>query len=170
MVSRLVQPRAEASEGRLVIRYAVVVVLLWIGLAVAGLGSGVVAVSAGNTEGGYIGIGLGAICTFVAWFAARPVATADREGLAVLPLFGSRASFHWGEIQVIGVRTVRAARGRGQALMIGASDDREVKVDGLWVGLTGRNLHRIQDAVEQFAASTGVARPAFGFEPEPDPW
>jgi hypothetical protein len=163
-------PRTTVSGGQLVIRYAAAVVLLWIALAVAGLVFGLIAVSGGNTQGGYIGFGLGAICTFVAWFAARPVVRADRSGMAVLPLFGSRTSFHWGEVRVIGVRHVRAARGRGDALVIEATDDREVKVDGLWVGLTRANLRRIQDALAAFAVEAEVARPVFGFEPEPDPW
>lgn len=169
-MSPLLQARAEASDGRLVVRYPIVVVLGWIGLAIVGLWFGFAAVVDENTEGGYIGFGLSAICVFVASFAARPVVTADRTGMAVLPLFGSRTSFHWGELRAIGVRHVRAARGRGQALVIEAADDREVKVDGLWVGLTGSNLQRIEDAVAAFATAMEVARPAFGFEPEPERW
>jgi hypothetical protein len=165
-----VQPRSQVADGRLVVRYAAGVVLLWIGLAVAGLAFGMAAVSGDNIEGGYIGLGLGVICTFVAWFAGRPVITADQAGLAVLPLFGSRTSLHWGEVRVIGVRHVRAARGRRQALMIDATDDREVKVDGLWVGLTGGALLQIQQAIDGFATAAEVARPVFGFEPDPDPW
>lgn len=167
---RLLHPRADASGGRLTIRYAAGIVLLWCALAVIGIVFGFAAIGADNTEGGYIGLGLGAICTFVAWFAARPVVTADVTGIALLPLFGSRTALHWGEVRVIGVRHARAARGRGQALMVDATDDREVKVDGLWVGLTPGNLVRIQDEIERFAGTLEVARPTFGFEPEPDPW
>lgn len=165
-----VQPRATVVNDHLTIRYPLAVVLLWCGLAVAGVVAGFAAVASGNTEGGYIGLGLGAIATFVAWFAVRPVVTADRSGIAVLPLFGSRTALHWGEVRTIGVRRVRAARGRGDALLLEASDDREVRVDGLWLGLTGGNLRRIQDDVDRFAAAQQVARPVFGFEPEPDPW
>ncbi|MGN6696172.1 MAG: hypothetical protein ACTHN0_18475, partial [Aquihabitans sp.] len=90
-LGQLLRPRADVRDARLVVRYAAVVVLLWIALTVAGLLGGFLAVGDGNTEGGYIGLGLGAICAFVAWFAGRPVITADRAGLAVLPLFGSRS-------------------------------------------------------------------------------
>jgi len=167
----LLHPRASESGGRLVIRYAGGIVLLWVGLAVAGLGVGFATVGSGdNPEAAFAGLGLGVICTFVAWFAANPAIVADRTGIELHPIFGTRTTFRWDEVRSIGVRDVRAARGRGPALVVDASEDREVKIDSLWVGLTAGSLQRIQDAVERFASSMEVARPAFGFEAEPDPW
>lgn len=170
MAVHWLQPRAVEHDGRLVVRAAAGVVALWCVLAAAGVICGFAAVGAGNTEGGYIGLGLGAVAAFVAWFAVRPVVAADRSGIALLPLFGSRTALSWGEVRVIGVRHVRAARGRGPALLVEATDDREVKVDGLWLGLTAGALLRIQHEIERFAAALDIARPSFGFEPEPDPW
>lgn len=160
-------PRSTESDGRLVIRYAAAVVLLWIGLAAAGVVGGFVAEPG---QGRIIGLGMAAICVFVAAFAARPVVIADRTGIEVLPLFGSRTALRWSEVQGMGVRRVRAARGRGEALMIEASDDREIKVDGLWVGLTGGALVQIEQRIGAFADAIGVVRPLSAPDPVADGW
>lgn len=143
----------------MVIRYASVVVVAWVGLAVAGLVFGFASVG-DEPQAGIFGLLLGVIGAFVAWFAVRPVVVADRTGLAVLPVFGTRTLLRWSEVQGIEVRRVKAARGRGEALMIEASDDREVKVDGLWVGLTGGALHELDHQITGFADSIGVVRPS----------
>lgn len=166
-VPAILAPRATESDGRLVIRYAVGVVLVWIGLAMAGVVGGFLAEPG---QGRIIGLGLAAICLFVAAFAARPVVVADRTGLAVLPLFGSRTTLRWSEVEGIGVRRVRAARGRGEALMIEASDDREIKVDGLWVGLSGGALSQIEQRIAAFADGIGVGRSLALADPVAEPW
>lgn len=152
----LLSPRVTEHDGRMVIRYARAVVLVWIGLAVAGLAFGFASAGGDDAQAGFIGLGLGVICAFVAWFAVRPVVVADRSGMAVLPVFGTRTVVRWSEVRDLGVRHVRAARGRGEALMIEASDDREIKVDGLWVGLTGGALAQIAQHIEAFAGSIGA--------------
>lgn len=156
---RLLSPRAEQHDGRLVVRYANAVVVVWIALAIAGLGFGFASVGGDDAQAGIIGLLLGVICTFAAWFAVRPVVVADRSGIAVLPIFGTRTTLRWSEVHAIGVQRVKAARGRGDALMIDASDDREVKVDGLWVGLTGGALRQIEQQITDFADAIGVVRP-----------
>lgn len=161
----LFAPRASERQGKLLVHYARGVAVAWIALAVVGL---VFGYSVDQTEGGIIGLAMTAICTFVAWFALRPVVVADHTGMAILPVFGSRTAVAWHEIRAIGVRRVRAARGRGEALMIDLSDDREVKVDGLWVGLTAGNLLRIQDLIEAYVVRIDVARPRFGPAPDAD--
>jgi hypothetical protein len=158
-------PRSAEHDGRLVIRYAGIVVIAWLLLAVAGLVFGFRSAGNDDAQAGVIGFGLAVICTFVAWFAARPVVTADRTGVAVLPVFGTRTALRWSEIQATGVRRVRAARGRGQALLIDATDDREIKLDGLWVGLTGSALQQIEHRVGVFADSIGVVRPVSAPDP-----
>ncbi|MCU1370337.1 MAG: hypothetical protein JWO77_1531 [Ilumatobacteraceae bacterium] len=165
----LLSPRVDQHDGRMVIRYAGVVVVGWIGLALAGLVFGFRSAGGDDAQAGFIGFGLGVICAFVAWFAARPVVVADRSGLEVLPLFGTRTAIGWSEVQGIAVRRVRAARGRGEALLIEASDDREIRVDGLWVGLTGGALSQIERQIGAFAGAIGVVRPLEP-GPVPDAW
>ncbi len=161
----MLHPRAGESGGRLVIRYAGGIVALWIGLAVLGLAFGFAAVGSGdNAEAAFAGLGLGVICTFVAWFAANPAIVADRTGIRVSPLFGTRISFRWDEVRSIGVREVRAARGRGPALVVDASEERDVKIDGLWVGATRLNLSRMATELERFVDSLDVIRPRFVLE------
>lgn len=161
-MTSLLAPRSTEHDGRLVIRYSALVVVAWIGLACAGLAFGFASASGDDSQAGIIGFGMAVICAFVAWFAVRPVVVADRTGLAVLPLFGTRTALRWSEVESIEVRRVRAARGRGEALMIEAADDREIKVDGLWVGLTGGVLADIDARIGAFADSIGVARPVTG--------
>lgn len=165
----LLHPRASESGGRLVIRYAGGIVLLWVGLAVVGLGVGFATVGSGdNPEAAFAGLGLGVICTFVAWFAANPAIVADRTGIELHPIFGTRTTFRWDEVRSIGVRDVRAARGRGPALVVDASEDREVKIDSLWVGATRGALQRMAEGLEGFVGTFDIAAPTFGFEPAPD--
>lgn len=166
----LLSPRVAQDDGRMVIRYAGGVAAVWIGLAVAGLVFGFRSAGGDDPQAGFIGLGLGVICTFVAWFAARPVVIADRTGLAVLPVFGTRTVLRWSEVRGIGVRRVRAARGRGQALLIDASEDREIKVDGLWVGLGGGALEQIERQIGAFADAIGVVRPPSVPDPAADLW
>jgi hypothetical protein len=154
---RLVGPRVTEGDGRIVVRYALAVVLGWIGLAAAGVVYGFVSTGADQAQGGVIGFALAAICTFVASFAVRPVVVADRTGIEVLPVFGTRQAFRWSEVEAAGVRTSRRSRGRGLSLELRLTDDREVKVDGLWMGLGERSLRRIDDAVAGFAVGLGVA-------------
>ena len=171
MKAWLIEPRATVSGGRLVIRYAGGIALLWIGLAVLGLGIGFATAPTGdNPEAAFAGLGLGIICTFVAWFAANPALIADRTGIELHPLFGTRTSFRWDEVQTIGVHEVRAARGRGPALLVEASEEREAKIDGLWVGATRSNLDRMATQLEAFVASLDVTAPRFVDEPAEQPW
>ena len=149
----LVRPRASEADGRLVVRYAGGVMLLWWMFAVAGVGYGFATVGGDDAQAAYIGLGLGAICTFVAWFAARPVVVADRSGLAVLPVFGTRTALRWDEVRAIGVRSTRRSRGRGASLEIQATEDREVQIDGAWMGLVASSLRRIDARLGQFIGS-----------------
>ena len=153
----LLAPRVAEGDGRIVIRYAPAVVLAWIGLAVGGVAYGFVAVGADQSQGAVIGFAMAAVCTFVAWFAVRPVIVADRTGVTVLPVFGIREVVRWSEVRAVGVRSGRRARGRGISLEVHLSDDRELKVDGLWMGLGAHSLHRIDGALAAFAAHLGVA-------------
>jgi hypothetical protein len=167
----LLEPRAHESGGRLVVRYAGGIAALWIGLAVFGLGIGFATVGSGdNPEAAFAGLGLGVISTFVAWFAANPAIVADRTGVELRPIFGTRTSFRWEEVRSIGVREVRAARGRGPALVVDATEDREVKIDSLWVGATRRALQRMAEGLEGFVGTLDIAAPTFGFESAPDAW
>lgn len=144
------------------VRYAGGVVLVWVGLAVLGLGVGFATVGSGdNAEAAFAGLGLGVICTFVAWFAANPAIVADRTGIRLFPIFGSRTTFRWDEVRTIGVRDVRAARGRGPALVVEATDDREVKIDSLWVGATRTALRLMMDRLDTFVGTIGVPPPRF---------
>ena len=102
--------------------------------------------------------------------AAIDAIVADGTGIELHPLFGTKTSFRWDEVRSIGVRDVRAARGHGPALVVDASEEREAKIDGLWVGATRGNLRRMADRLEEFAASTGIAGPSFVAAPEPEPW
>lgn len=167
----LLRPRAHTSGGRLVVRYAGAVTLLWIGLAVLGLGLGFATVGSGdNPEAAFAGLGLGVISTFVAWFGANPAVVADPTGIRLFPIFGTRTTFRWDEVRAVGVREVRSARGKGPALVVEASEDREATIDSLWVGLTQASLQRMEQEVERFAAGAGVTGPTFGAPLDPDPW
>lgn len=142
------------------VHYAAGVVALWCVLAVAGLGYGIASlVSGGPVESRYLAFGFGVIGAFVASFAVRPIVVADRAGLSVLPVFGSRLAFRWDEIQAVGVRSARRARGRGDSLEILASEDREAKLDGLWLGLTPGALRSIDQHVMAFARSLDLTAP-----------
>jgi hypothetical protein len=155
----------------LVVRYAGAVTVLWIGLAVLGLGIGFATVGSGdNPEAAIAGLGLGVISTFVAWFAANPAIVADQTGVRLFPIFGTRTTFRWDEVRAVGVREVRAARGKGPALVVDATEDREAKIDSLWVGATRSNLQLMEVQLAQFAAARGVAGPTFGAPFEPDAW
>jgi hypothetical protein len=154
----------------LVVRYAGGIVVLWIGLAVLGLVYGFATVGSDQPEPALAGLGLGVISAFVAWFAARPVIVADRTGIEVLPLFGTRTAFRWSEVRSVGVRDVRRAAGRGPSLVVEATEDRSAQIDGLWVGATRGALEQIDASVAAFAMSIGVAlRPDVG-EPVDRPW
>lgn len=167
----LLRPRARVSGGRLVVRYAGAVALLWLGLAVVGLGLGFATVGSGDApEAAFAGLGLGVISTFVAWFAANPAVVADQTGIRLFPIFGTRTTFRWDEVRAVGVREVRAARGKGPALVVDATGDREAKIDSLWVGATRSNLELMEAELVQFARAEGVSGPTFGTPPEPDPW
>lgn len=169
--SWLLAPRSAERGGQLVIRYARGIAALWIGLAVVGLVVGFATVGSGdNPEAAFAGLGLGVICTFVSWFAANPAIVADGTGIELHPLFGTKTSFPWDEVRSISVREVRAARGHGPALVVDASEEREAKIDGLWVGATRGNLRRMADRLEEFATSTGVTGPSFVDAPELDLW
>ena len=158
----LLHPRSSESGGRLVIRYAGGIVLLWVGLAVLGLGVGFATVGSGdNPEAAFAGLGLGVICAFVSWFAANPAIVADGTGIELHPIFGTRTTFQWHEVRSIGVRDVRAARGRGPALVVDASDDREAKIDSLWVGSTRSALLVMAGQLQRFASSLDIAPPRF---------
>ena len=162
----LLKPRASESGGRLVVRYAGGIVLLWLGLAVFGIGIGFGTVGSGdNPEVAFAGLGLGVICTFVAWFAVNPAVVADRTGIALSPLFGTTTTFGWGEVRSIGVRDVRAARGRGPALVVDATDDREARIDSLWVGATRTALVLVAERLEAFVAMLDVLPPRFETAP-----
>jgi hypothetical protein len=153
----LLEPRSAERDGRLTISYAGGIALLWSALAAVGIGFGILSVASGaNPESRYIAFGLGAVCTFVAWFAVRPVIVADRSGLAVLPVFGTKVSFRWDEVRGIGVRNSRRARGRGASLEIQAAEDREVKVDGMAVGATSKALSLMERRLRAFAGSIEV--------------
>ncbi len=167
----LLRPRASRSGGRLAIRYAGGVALAWIGIAVAGLAFGFATVGSDQPEPALAGLGLGAIGAFVAWFAANPVIVADRSGIAVRPLFGSRTSLRWAEVRAIEVREVRRARGRGPTLVIEATEDREAQVDGLWVGATRAALEQMASELDAFLAAEGIAAPRPVAEASAlDPW
>jgi hypothetical protein len=163
----LLHPRVQESGDRLVIRYPGAVTLLWIGLAVLGLGFGFVAAGSGDRpESALAGLGLGVISTFVAWFAANPAIVADSTGIRLFPIFGTRTTFGWGEVRSVGVREVRAARGRGPALLVEATEDCEAKIDSLWVGATRPNLEHMAEHLERFAVPVLGGRGVFA--PEPD--
>lgn len=171
MKDRVLHPRAREAGGRLVVRYAGGITVLWIGLAVFGLGFGFATVGSGhNPEAAFAGLGLGVISAFVAWFAANPAIVADQAGIEVAPIFGTRTTFRWDEVQAIGVREVRGARGRGPALVIDGTDEREAKIDSLWVGATRGNLDRIAVRIEEFAGSLEIAQPRFVHEPADEAW
>jgi hypothetical protein len=152
----------------LVVRYAGGIVVLWIGLAVVGLAYGFATVGSDQPEPALAGLGLGAISAFVAWFAANPAIVADRTGIEVRPLFGTRASFRWSEVRSFGVRETRRARGRGPSLVVEATEDRDAQIDGLWVGATRRGLAQMAEQFEGFVGSLGVV-PSSGAEPGADP-
>lgn len=155
------RPRIDVSGERLVVRYAVAVTVGWLVLALAGLIYGFLAVGSGGHAGsGFAGLGLAVICGFVAWFAVRPIVVADRTGIAVLPVFGTRTGFRWSEINGLGVGVARRGRTRGPALTIHASDDREVTVDAEWLGLTSAALTLVDGSIRTFARSIGVVGPA----------
>ncbi len=161
----MLHPRTSEADGRLVIRYAGGIAALWIGLAVIGLVLGFATVGSGdNLEAAFAGLGLGVISTFVAWFAANPAIVADRTGIRVSPLFGTRTSFRWDEVRRVSLREVRASRGHGPALVLDASEDRDVKIDGLWVGATRPSLCRMATELERFVDSLDVIRPRFVHE------
>jgi hypothetical protein len=165
VTSWLIHPRVTESGGRLVIRYAGAVALVWIALAGAGLGLGFATAGSGdNPEAAYAGLGLGVIATFVAWFAVRPAIVADRSGCALAPLFGTRSAYRWDEVRAVGVRRVRGARGRSPALVVDASDDREAKIDGLWVGATRGGLVQMAEQLEAFVGTLDIVAPRFVIE------
>lgn len=54
--------------------------------------------------------------------------------------------------------------------MVDATEDREVKIDSLWVGATRSNLELMEAQLAQFAVAGGVEGTTFGAPLEPDPW
>ena len=156
MTGWLLRPRVREAGDRLVVFYPGGVALLWCGLAAVGLVFGVGAASSGDDpEATFIAFGLAAICVFVAWFAVRSIVVADRTGLALLPVFGSQQSFRWHEVRAIGVTDGHSGRRRTTSLEVRASDDRQANVDGWWLGLSDRELRRIQVRLMDFARVHG---------------
>lgn len=167
----LLHPRASRSGDRLIVRYAGGIVVLWIGIAVAGLAFGFATVGSDQPEPALAGLGLGAIGAFVAWFAANPVIVADRSGIEVRPLFASRASFRWSDVRAVEVREVRRARGRGATLVVEATEDREAQVDGLWVGATRGALDQMAADLDAFVVAEGIPAPRpVARTSAPEPW
>ena len=153
------------------VRYAGGVALGWIGVAVAGLAFGFATAGSDRPEPALAGLGLGAIGAFVAWFAANPVIVADRSGIELRPLFGSRTSFRWAEVRAIKVQEVRRARGRGASLVVEATEDREAQVDGLWVGATRGALEQMAANLDAFLAAEGIPAPRpIAKASVPEPW
>lgn len=160
MKAWVAEPRVAERDGRLVVRYAAGVVVLWLALAAVGLVVGFAATSTGDhVELGYLALGLAVIAGFVASFAARPAVVADRTGIALHPIFSGRVAFAWSEVVEVAVRDVRAARGRGPALVVTAADEREARIDSLWVGATRPSLIQMEAALRTFARSIGAGVP-----------
>jgi hypothetical protein len=152
--------RATGDEFRMAIRYPVWVATLWCGLAGISLGVGFLCVGNGAGEASIFALASCLICVFVAWFAARPLLVMDRTGIELRPSFSSRSAFRWSEITSLGLDEVRRGRTRGAAFVVRGAEDREVAVDGAWLGLTAPQLHRLDLTVRHFARSIGVNGPA----------
>ncbi|WP_421119394.1 hypothetical protein ACE2AJ_18865 [Aquihabitans daechungensis] len=152
--------RATGDEFQMALWYPAWVPALWVALAGGGLALGFLWVRSDDAEASIFALGFGLICGFVAWFAARPLVTMDRSGIELRPSFGARSGFRWSEIASLGLDDVRRGRTRGAAFVVRGADDREAAVDGAWLGLTARELHRLDDAVRHFARSIGVTGPA----------
>lgn len=133
---------------------------VWVGLACGGLALGFLWAASEDAEASIFALGFGLICGFVAWFVARPFVTMDRSGIELRPSFGARSAFRWSEIASVGIDAVRRGRTRGTAFVVRSADDREAVVDGAWLGLTARELHRLDATVRLFARSIGVTGPA----------
>ena len=152
----MLRPRVHERDDRLVVFYPGGVALLWCVLTAIGLGFGIRAASSGDDpEATFIAFGLAAICVFVAWFALRSIVAADRTGLALLPVFGSHQSFRWHEVRAIGVTDGHSGRRRTKSLEVRASDDQQANVDGWWLGLSDRELRRIEVRLMDFARVHG---------------
>lgn len=152
--------RATRGDGQLVLWYPAWVPGLWLSLAVLGVVVGFVdGVAGGDPQASILGIGFALIAGFVSWFAVRPFAAMDRSGLELRPAFGTRTRFGWSEITALGVGTVRRGRSRGTGFTVTGADE-EASLDGAWLGLTTRQLHRVDGTVRTFARSIGVVGPA----------
>jgi len=152
--------RATGDESRMAIWYPIWVTTLWCGLAGVSLAIGVLCAANDEGEASIFALGSCLICVFVAWFAARPLVVVDRTGIELRPSFSSRSAFRWSEITSLGLEHVRRGRTRSRAFVVRDADDREVAVDGAWLGLTAPQLHRLDETVRRFARSIGVVGPA----------
>lgn len=152
--------RSTGDESRMAIWYPFWVATLWPGLAGVSLGIAILCALNDDGEASIFALGSTLICVFVAWFVARPLAVIDRTGIDLRPSFSSRSAFRWSEISSLGLEAARRGRSRGTAFVVRGADDREVSVDGAWLGLTSPQLHRLDVTVRHFARSIGVTGPA----------